>query len=77
MNQELEAQAERFERIALELEQAAAHARTAAGHFRQGEVPRGCAHAFALEGHLVNARAELAAAAVKHSEKSRLQPPAD
>ena len=54
MNPELELQAGRFETIAFELEAALTHARIAASHLRQGEVPRGCAHAFALEGHLLS-----------------------
>lgn len=44
--------AELFSIAALELEKAAAHFRTAAEHFRNGEVPSGCAHAFAAQGHL-------------------------
>lgn len=50
--QNREDQANRLEQIAAELEKAVAHARIAAGHFRNAEVPRGCAHAFATEGHL-------------------------
>ncbi len=52
MNEKLETQAKYLDQIAAELEQAVAHARTAAAHFRSGEVPRGCAHTLATEGHL-------------------------
>lgn len=44
--------AELFALAANELEKAAQHFRIAAEHFRNGEVPNGCAHAFAAQGHL-------------------------
>lgn len=44
--------AELFAMAAVELEKAAQHFRLAADHFRNGEVPSGCAHAFAAQGHL-------------------------
>ena len=60
--------AERFDRAAAELRTAADHLDIAAGHFRAGEVPRGCAHGFAAEGHMVNARRLVDENAVVHSE---------
>ena len=56
-----------LDRLAEELDLAARHARTAAGHFRDGIVPRGCAHALAVEGHLKNARTLLDHIAVTHA----------
>lgn len=44
--------AEDFELIAVELEKAAAHSRTAAQHFRDKKVPSAGAHTVALMGHL-------------------------
>lgn len=53
MNEKLKAQAKHLDEIADELEKAVAHAKTAAAHFRSGEVPRGCAHTVAVEGHML------------------------
>ena len=63
--------AERYEAVAAELRRAAEHAETAAGHFRTGEVPRGCAHAFALEGHARVALDAVAQLSKRHAERSR------
>ena len=63
-------QADRFELIASEAERAAAHARTAASHFRNREIAPAGAHALALEGHLVSMRRALDEIAVEHAEKS-------
>ena len=65
-----ERQAARFDLIAVEAESLAAHARTAAAHFRNGEIPRASAHAFALEGHLVNVRRALDEATIEHAGRS-------
>lgn len=46
--------AEKLDTIAQELEKTLAHCRTAAAHFRNKEVPRGCAHIVALQGHLAH-----------------------
>ncbi len=70
MNENLEAQAARFEKMVLELEKAVAHAKTAAAHFRSGEVPRGCAHAVALEGHLFNIENLVRDVALFHSTQA-------
>lgn len=52
--------AEDFERVAFELEKAAAHARVAARHFRARDVPSSGAHTVALLGHLEHVREILA-----------------
>lgn len=51
--------AKRLDQATNELESAARHARVAAEHFRDGEVPRGCAHAWAAHGHCLSAQALL------------------
>jgi len=56
-NADLEAAASLFEHAANELELAARHCRTAAGHMRKREVPRGAAHAWAAQGHVLRAAA--------------------
>ena len=67
----LDAVAARYEEIAAELERAAEHARTAAGHFRDENVPRGAAHAWSVHGHLREADAKLDAQAREHARNSR------
>jgi hypothetical protein len=62
--------AERFDRIADALRLAAEHAATAGRHFRDADVPRGCAHALALEGHLRSAMDEVARISKLHAERS-------
>jgi hypothetical protein len=69
-NPDLEAAAALFERAAGELEQAARHCRTAAGHMRDREVPRGAAHAWAAHGHMLGARSLLEEQARVHAQKS-------
>ena len=59
-----------YDDAADELELAARHARVAAGHFRNGEVPRGAAHAWAVRGHVLNAQDHLDAQARTHAERS-------
>jgi len=56
--------------IASELRRASEHAVVAARHFRESDVPRGCAHAFALEGHLRRATDEIADLSKLHAERS-------
>jgi hypothetical protein len=69
-NTDLAASAGLFDGAADELEQAAQHCRTAAGHFREREVPRGAAHAWAALGHVLNAQEQLERQARVHAEKS-------
>ena len=65
------ATADALDGIAAELETAARHARIAAGHFRAQEVPRGCAHTLAVEGHLVQVRGRLEEIAVRHADHAQ------
>jgi hypothetical protein len=66
----LEAASELYEQTAAELESAAKHCRTAAGHFRDEEVPRGAAHAWAALGHVLNAQDSLHRQAREHASRS-------
>ena len=66
----LETAAARYERSAEELEAAVHHLRVAAQHFREQNVPRGCAHAFAAHGHMHQARTLLDENAVLHASKA-------
>ncbi|CAN5841843.1 hypothetical protein BH18ACT13_BH18ACT13_21430 [soil metagenome] len=70
MNERLNASGELYDAAAEELEQAAAHCRTAAAHFRNGEVPRGTAHAWAARGHVLAAEESLDAQAREHARRS-------
>jgi len=56
---------------ATELERAAAHLRTAAGHMTAGEVPRYAAHLLAARGHLLLAGDTLDALATEHARRSQ------
>jgi hypothetical protein len=66
----LESAARLYEAAAEELDRAAAHCRTAAGHFRDGETPRGVAHAWAARGHVLAAEESLDAQARAHADRS-------
>jgi hypothetical protein len=66
----LEEAARLYDAAAEELEQAAKHCRTAARHFRDQEVPRGAAHAWAAFGHIRAAEESLDAQARAHASKS-------
>jgi HEPN domain-containing protein len=68
----LETAAAEFDAAADELERAVEHLRVAATHFRDGEVPRACAHAFAAEGHMIEARRQVEHRAVVHRMKSHV-----
>ncbi|QKC71285.1 hypothetical protein EB815_20705 [Mesorhizobium loti] len=57
--------------IANELEAAAKHVITAHVHFSGGEVPRGCAHVLALEGHILRVRHLLDDIQLRHAEHAR------
>jgi len=59
-----------FEEAAQELERAAKHFSVAAQHFREKEIPRGCAHAFAAQGHIKNAQEKNAAASKIHAGRA-------
>ena len=70
MSDALEASARLYEEAAGELERALEHCRVAAEHFRNREVPRGTAHAWAVRGHLLNAGARLDEQACEHAAHS-------
>ena len=70
MEDRLERTARLDDAAAEELDRAAAHCRTAAGHFRGHEIPRGAAHAWAARGHLLAAAESLDAQAREHAEAS-------
>lgn len=60
------------ERVADRLEQAARHLRRTAEHFRDGEVPRACAHVVAAQGLLSETRRRLDALAELHASRSEV-----
>ncbi|HEX7103705.1 MAG TPA: hypothetical protein VF201_13755 [Nitrolancea sp.] len=62
--------AERLDEIAAELEQAAAHCRVAATHYRERVVPRAAAHAWAAFGHVHRGNDALMDLAVEHANHS-------
>jgi hypothetical protein len=66
----LDSAAQLYNETAAELELAAQHCRTAAGHFRNKEVPRGAAHAWAAQGHVLEAQERLQQQARQHAQKS-------
>jgi hypothetical protein len=63
--------AELLEGAALELEAGAAHCRVAAQHYREREIPRAAAHAWAAEGHMREAAERLANQSREHARRSR------
>ncbi len=71
IEQRLHAAAQRYEDAAAELERAVEHCRVAAEHFRNREVPRAGAHAWAVRGHLLEAQARLDEQARDHARSSR------
>jgi hypothetical protein len=71
----LETSAKLFDAAAEELDNAAAHARVAAQHLRDGEIPRAGAHAWATRGHVLAAEQALDEQALAHRLRSRAQPP--
>ena len=60
--------ADEFDRAAEQLEAGARHLRVAAKHFRDKNVPRGCAHAFAAHGHMKRAQDHVDHRAVIHAD---------
>ena len=70
-SEKMEAAAKLYDAAAEELEQAVAHCRTAAQHFRDGVVPRGAAHAWAALGHIRSAEESLDTQARTHAQASR------
>ena len=70
MKTELLHQSDKMNAIAIELEQALKHAKIAANHFLDSEVPRACAHTLAVQGHLAVIDELLIAVAKLHKTKS-------
>jgi hypothetical protein len=70
VSERFERDARLYDEVAADLDRAAAHARVAAQHFRDGVVPRGAAHAWAVRGHLLEAQARLDAQAREHARLS-------
>jgi hypothetical protein len=66
----LEATARLYDGVANELDLAAQHCRVASSHFRNKEIPRGAAHAWAAYGHLVEAQERMREQAREHAERS-------
>lgn len=67
-----EAAAQLYDDAAVELDRAAGHCRVAAEHFRNREVPRACAHAWAAEGHVREAEDRLGQQARVHAARASL-----
>ena len=65
-----EVAAQLYDVAAEQLDLAAQHCRTAARHFRDLEVPRGTAHAWAAYGHVREAQERLEAQAREHAGRS-------
>jgi len=70
LNEDLELAGQLYDSAATQLELAARHCRTAAGHFRSKEVPRGTAHAWAALGHVLEAQESLHHQARQHAQKA-------
>jgi TPR repeat protein len=70
MSERLEKAAALYDEVAEHLERAAAHASVAAQHFRDENIPRGAAHAWALHGHLLEVQERLDAQAREHARHS-------
>jgi len=71
MSESLDAAAATYDAIAAELDRAAAHARRAAEHFRNADIARGAAHAWATQGHVHDAQEQLAAQSREHARRSQ------
>jgi hypothetical protein len=65
-----QAAAEEYDRAAREAELLVHHLRVPAQRFREHDVPRGCAHAFASYGYLLNTQDLLDQLAREHASKS-------
>lgn len=70
MSEKLQKSAKQYELIAEELDQASQHYKTAAGHLRVKEIPRGAAHAYAGWGHINKATDLLKTESIVHAENS-------
>ena len=72
VQQRLEHAASLYDEAAAELERGAARSRRAAEHFRNGDVPRGTAHAWATRGHVLAASRHLDEQAEMHRERANV-----
>ncbi len=70
MSDRLDKVATVYDEITAELERAAAHTAVAAQHFRDENVPRGAAHAWAARGHILEAEQRLDEQAREHARHS-------
>ena len=68
----LETSAKQYDEIAKELQKAVEHYKTCAKHFRENEIPRGAAHAFAGWGHMNKAEQLLKDESIVHAENSKI-----
>jgi hypothetical protein len=59
-----------YDEAAEQLDLAAQHCRTAARHFRDGDVPRAAAHAWAAQGHTLEAQDRLSAQSRAHAARA-------
>jgi hypothetical protein len=64
--------AEAYETAAAEFEVAAAHLKATAKHFREGDITRGCAHAWSAHGNVVTGTKLLDELAEAHTAKSQI-----
>lgn len=65
-----ETTAQRYEELAAELELAAQHLRVTATHFRNKEIARASAHAWAAHGHIRTAQTGMDELAIQHAAKA-------
>jgi hypothetical protein len=72
VRERLEQAATLYEQAAEELDGAAAHCRRAAEHFRDRDVPRAAAHAWAAFGHVREAEQRLDDQAREHRLRSQV-----
>lgn len=60
-----------FLEVARELREAAKHAEVVAKHFAEKEIPRGCAHAGAVQGHIAAADELIKAFVLEHRKHAK------
>ena len=61
-----------FVNAAVEFEAAAAHCRVSSTHFERRDVPSGCAHKVAAQGHIAKGNELLRQISMIHSENASL-----
>lgn len=65
---------QQYDQTATALEAATKHLRMTAEYFRESNLPRGCAHAFAAQEHFNQAQTQLAALASLHAAQRLVEP---